>query len=122
MKYQPKPQSLANLKPAKKGEVRNPQGINRKRPWTDRMFQHGEELLEATDEGKQIRKALKLPDTATWADAAVRRLMREALKGNIQAIKEMADRTEGKPPERIEIAGVQRQEININVKFDRTKR
>ena len=115
--------SLANLKPPiQKGEVRNPHGINRKRQWTDRMFQRGETLLKLSKAGEKKRKELDLPETATWADAATEELMRKAANGDTAAIKEMADRTEGKPPERIEIAGVQRQEININVNFDRTKR
>ena len=55
------PNSLANLQPPiQKGEVRNPTGINRKRPYTDRLFVHGEELLTATDEGEAIRKVLKM--------------------------------------------------------------
>jgi hypothetical protein len=116
------PRSLQNLKPIQKGEVRNPEGINRKRPYSDRMFAHSEELLEATEEGKKICEALKLPEDATWADAAVRRLMREALKGNIAAIKEMADRIEGKAPERLEITGPERKEIVIRLIHDRTKR
>jgi hypothetical protein len=31
------PRSLANLKPIKKGEVRNPAGINRKRPYSETL-------------------------------------------------------------------------------------
>jgi hypothetical protein len=97
------PKSLANLKPVKPGEVRNPLGVNRKRPYSDRYYAQSEELLSASEDGREILRLLKLPETATWADAAVRRLMREALKGNIAAIREMADRIEGKPPQRLEI-------------------
>ena len=52
----------------------------------------------------------------------MRRLMREALKGNIAAIREMADRIEGKAPERLEISGPERKEIVIRLIHDRTKR
>lgn len=115
------PNSRANLRPAKKGEVRNPTGINRKRPFADRYFQHSEELLSSSPEGEQFRKVLRLGPEATWADAAVRRLMREAMKGNIQAIKELADRIEGKSPERLEISGPERKEITIRIVHDRKK-
>jgi hypothetical protein len=39
------PSSLNNLKPTKPGQVLNPQGINRKRPITDRYYQRSEEPL-----------------------------------------------------------------------------
>ena len=97
------PNSRKNLKPVKKGQVLNPLGINRKRPFTDRISQHSEELLSASKEGEQIRRALNLAPDATFADAAVKRLMREAIKGNVRAFGEMADRTEGKAPQRIEL-------------------
>lgn len=110
------PKSLANLMPpVKKGEVRNPLGINRKRPYTDRMFAHSEELLRQSKAGEKIRKKLQLPETATWADAAIRQLNIKAADGDIPAIKEQADRIEGKAPERLEITGPERKEITIRV-------
>ena len=122
MRTQKNPKSLANLRPAKPGEVRNPKGNNRKRPWTDRMFERSEMLLASTEEGEQIRKALQLPKEATFADAAVLTLMRKAIKGDVGAIKEMADRIEGKAPERLEITGPDRKEITIRLLHDREKR
>src|SRR5215469_5607254 len=91
------PNSLKNLRPPwKPGEVPNPGGINRKRPYTDRMFAKGEELLSVSTEGEKIRKKLKLPETARWADAAIQSLAIKAARGDLAAIKELADRIEGK--------------------------
>jgi hypothetical protein len=114
--------SLANMAPPiKKGEIRNPRGINRKRPWTDRMFSMTEEPLRITEEGELIRKSMHLPENATWGDAAVRRLMRECIKGSVAALREFADRIEGKAPERLEITGPERKEITIRLIQDRVK-
>jgi len=112
--------SLANLKPPiKPGEVRNPLGINHKRPFTDRIHAHGEELLGASKEGEQIRRALNLPKGATFADAAVKRLMREAIRGNVRAFDQMANRIEGKPPQRIDLTGNQTIETILRVVFEK---
>lgn len=113
-----KKESLANLKPAKPGEVRNPLGINRKRPYTDRMYQKSETLLALSKWGEKKRKELELPLTATWADAAIEELNRKAANGDIQAIKEQADRIEGKAPERLEISGPEKKEITVRIIHD----
>jgi hypothetical protein len=116
------PASLKNLKPIQKGEVRNPQGINRKRPFTDRMYELTEQLLNQTPEGRKIQKKFNLPEGSTWGDAAVRRLMMEAVDGgSIPAVKEMADRIEGKAPERLEISGPEKKEITIRIIHDSKK-
>ena len=109
------PKSLKNLKPVKKGEVLNPHGINRKRPYSDRMFQQSEELLAATPTGQKVLEALDLPQEATWADAAVHKLMREAVKGNIAAVREMADRIEGRAPTRLEITTAPKTEVTFEI-------
>lgn len=91
------PAQLANLRPVKPGEPgRNPLGINRKRPLTERMAAHSELLLTASEFGESLRIKLGLPETATWADASVHSLMRKAADGDLGAIKEIADRIEGK--------------------------
>ena len=123
MKRKMNAKSLANLKPPiQKGEVRNPKGINRKRPYTDRMYAHSEELLSASKAGEIKRVSLELPQTATWADASIRELSIKAANGDISAIKEMADRIEGKAPERLEITGPERKEIVIRLIHDRKRR
>ena len=67
-------------------------------------------------------KDLELPETATWADASTLELAIKAGDGDIPAIKEMADRIEGKAPERLEITGPERKEIVIRLIHDRTKK
>ena len=76
------PKSLANLKPpAQPGEVRNPRGVNRKRPWAERYAIRSELSIP---EKIRLEFNLKmgeevLPKGATWADAAVLRRHMEAL-------------------------------------------
>ena len=112
--------SLANLKPIKPGEVRNPLGINRKRPWSDRYSQRSEDPIP-----EKIRRKFNqemgqevLPKGSTWADAAVLRRHMEALTdGGTQAAKEIADRVEGRPPQRMEIVGTERKVVTLEVIF-----
>jgi hypothetical protein len=113
--------SLANLKPIEPGEVRNPLGINRKRPITDEYFQMSDEPLPELLRlqinqkfGEEI-----LPKGTTWARAnSLRRFLDAMMEGGSKAAKEIADRIEGKPPQRMEISGPEKKEITIRVKFD----
>jgi hypothetical protein len=92
------PKSLANLRPRKVGDPPlNPTGINRKRPFTDRLQVHSEILLGKSEYGEKLRVKLALPQNATWADAAIAELMRRAASGDLQSIREVIDRIEGKP-------------------------
>lgn len=118
------PKSLANLKPAKPGEVRNPKGINRKRPITDRYFERSElpmpEILR-----QQFNQKLGvevLAPGATWAEAnALRRWMDTLLEGGERSSKEIREAIEGKAPQRLEITGPERKEITIRLIHDRAK-
>lgn len=94
------PKSLANLKPpAQPGEARNPLGINRKRPWSERYAIRSELPIP---EKLRLEFNLKmgeevLPKGSTWADGAVlRRHMEALMDGGTPAAKEIADRIEGK--------------------------
>jgi hypothetical protein len=118
------PNSLANLKPAKKGEVRNPVGINSKRPFSDYYFFRAEEVVP-----EPWRKRLNkdaggplIPKGATWGEADSRRLHLEAAKGNVNAIRELADRVEGKAPQRLEITGPVRKEVTLRVVYENRKK
>ena len=73
-----------------KGESGNPQG----RPKLTRLTEALREQLAET-----------LPDAPerTVAEAIARALIREAVSGNVQAIREIADRTEGKPKQSIDV-------------------
>ena len=116
------PKSLANLKPAKKGEVRNPCGTN-KRPFADLYFALSQEIIP---EWKR-RHLNKLaggplhPHGTTWAEADARALHDKASQGDVSAIKELADRTEGRSPERPELMGPTKQVVTLHVVYDRIK-
>ena len=116
--------SLANLRPAKKGEVRNPQGINRKRPFSDRYFAIAEEVMP-----EKLRKAFNkeagseiLKPGATWGDADAYGQFLQAAKGNVNAAREVADRVEGKPPQRLEITGPEKKQVTLVVRWEKRKR
>lgn len=57
----------------------------------------------------------------TVADAVAEKLVEKALDGSIEAIKEIADRTEGKPSQRTVIAGDPDNPLNLNADLDLTK-
>src|ERR1700726_2342103 len=110
--------SLANLKPIKPGEVRNPLGINRKRPWSDRYSQRSEDPIP-----EKIRRQFNhqmgqevLAKGWTCAEAAVLRRHREGLiDGGTPAAKEIADRIEGTPPQSRKIVGTERTVVTLEV-------
>lgn len=114
------PNSIANLKPIQPGEVRNPEGINRKRPYSDRYLELAEQEIP-----KKIREKLNkragqqvLQPGATWADAENLNLhLRATEEVNPKAVKELADRLEGKAPIRVEIQGATRTETTLEVIF-----
>ncbi len=120
------PNSLKNLKPCPPGVTANPKGINRKRPYTDRLFERAEERLPEpmrkrindTFE-KQFGKLDMLPVGTTWADAEVLRIhLNVVLNGDITSASFISDRVEGKPPNRLDLIGHERQEITIRVVED----
>lgn len=90
----------ANLRPPwKPGQSGNPSGINRK-PISDR-YQAVLELPLPDD----VRRALKLDKGATYGDALAFRIILSAIKGRPDAAREVADRVEGKPRQRVEVTG-----------------
>src|ERR1700680_3556181 len=114
------PNSKANLRPARPGEVRNPQGINRKRPFTDRDYQWSEEVLPEKLRARinRILETEVLLEGAMWADAnAVRQLIEAVLKGSTAAAKELREAVEGKSPQRLDISGPERKEMTIRVVY-----
>jgi hypothetical protein len=74
----------------KKGKTGNPSG----RPKLTKLTEALREQLAET-----------LPDASerTVAEAIARALIREAISGNVQAAREIADRTEGKPKQSIDV-------------------
>jgi hypothetical protein len=64
----------------------------------------------------QLARELDLPSTSTWAEAIAMRLLRDAANGNIAAIREIYDRTEGKPPK--EVVTDEDKKMDIKVEFE----
>ena len=79
--------SLANLNPAKPGEVRNPVGVNRKRPWTDRYYKNPlPNLIRVKFNEKMGAEVLE----ATLADVGTLRTHMDAImEGGTRAAREM---------------------------------
>ncbi len=107
-KLEGKKRSLANLQPAQKGEVRNPYG----RPKKEHTFSDtARELLSAEElcieitltDGK--KKRIELKSTKNFHYGLVAALIVEGLKGNVQAIRELVDRVEGKAAQNLQISG-----------------
>jgi hypothetical protein len=113
------PKSKANLKPAHKGEVRNPTGINRKRPYTDRHYEKAESLYPEKLRLKANKNAGTeiLPPGATWADAEIVQAHMGAAKGGVAQLREITDRIEGSPPKRLEITGTEHKVVTLEVIF-----
>jgi len=101
--------SAANLKPYQfsKGQSGNPGGRPRRAPLTDLYRQLcdcpiPESLRTKLNRAWKANGFAKLPRGATFAEAVALRLVMKALSGDIRAIRELGDRTEGKPIGRTE--------------------
>ena len=116
------PHSLANLRPARPGEMRNPEGINRKRPITDHYWEASQEPMPMALIQRFNRKWGKgmLRARDTWArGVAVRAFCEAVFEGNIRAAKEIRESIEGKSPQRLEITTPPKTEITLRVIHDR---
>jgi hypothetical protein len=117
------PNSRANLKPARCGEVRNPSGINRKRPISDRYAELSEEPLSLNLIQRFNRrwKAKLLFPGDSYARGAVMGIMMDAIfGGDVAAQREMREAIEGKAPQRLEIGARPRTEVTVRVVYDRS--
>lgn len=74
--------------PFKKGASGNPRGRQAEKPFADALRM---ELAAAGEDHKALRRV-------------ARSLLKEAETGNLQAIKELADRTDGKPAQQHNVA------------------
>jgi len=82
------PKSKDNLKPIKKGEVKNPKGAPKKLPRLDEILA---EVLGSTQEGK------------TQAQRILDAMVRKANAGDVKAAHLLLDRGYGKVKEKIDI-------------------
>lgn len=107
------PNSLQNLNPAQPGDVRNPTGKNRNRPYTDAYEGVAEAPLPEflrLQLNKQLRTDAgnkRLPDLypkgITWAEANALRQHLNALDGDTRSATEVREAVEGRATQRIEI-------------------
>jgi hypothetical protein len=105
---------LANLRPAKSGEVRNPLGINRGRTYSDRY-----EEVAISPLPEKIRLKINqqlgqnlLPKGTTWAQAnALRRHIGAVVEGNTADAKEIREAVEGKAIARMEVTGAEGKDL-----------
>jgi hypothetical protein len=122
MNQKPNQRSLRNLKPPwRAGQSGNPSGINRKRPYTDEYYNLSQSPAPAELIAKLNRqfKTPVLSESATWAQLqAASVFLQPVLNGDVTALKEIADRIEGRPPQRLDPVSMERQEITILVKED----
>jgi hypothetical protein len=91
-----------NLKPIKKGEVRNPNG----RP-TNAFCLTALVKKELESQAEKDGKPLKNKDGTpkTWAEILASAIVRQAAKGNPSALNQLWDRTDGKVPLPLEHGG-----------------
>jgi hypothetical protein len=100
-----------------KGESGNPDGRPKKTRLTDALRE-------------QLQQSHPQKPEETIAELIAKKLINEALKGNIQAIREIGDRTEGKPKQSIDLdmqvndwrrlaqsAGVSEEDVLIEAKL-----
>src|SRR5215472_15859069 len=117
------PKSLKNLRPAQKGEIRNPTGVHRRKPVSHRYFELSEEVMPAKLVYRFNRKwkerLLHVGDS--YARGAAMGIMLEAIFGGeaVRAVKEIREAIEGKAPQRITVAPDKAQ-VTVRVLYDRT--
>lgn len=122
------PASLQNLRPWSKGESGNPEGSRLKRPYTDRYHLLAESPLPEGLRQKVCGVLVAqfgtdaeqlLPVGSTFADAqAVRLHLNAVIRGDTRSLAELADRCEGRAPNRLDLVGLERQEVTIRVVQD----
>ena len=117
------PRSLANLKPPiRPGEVRNPAGINRKRPITDEYWQSSAEPMPLVLIRRFNRKcgAALLRPGDTWARGVAIRAQYEAvMQGMMRAARELREAMEGKAPQRLEITATPaKTQVVLTVRYE----
>src|SRR6266403_1671857 len=112
------PSQLANLRP--QWGPNNPPPKSPGRPRKRPMSEANDDLLRRAAPPQVVLALCKLglPKDATNADVLALCLFREGLAGNVYAVKELRESTEGRAPLRVELLGREDVEINIAVSFE----
>lgn len=90
---------LANLKPFKPGQSGNPKG----RPKSITLSEAYRKMLAEVDEQDEHKR--------TRAEVLAERMYTEAKTGNVQALREIADRVEGKARQTINLSVEKREQL-----------
>jgi hypothetical protein len=109
------PNSLKNLKPAQPGDIRNPTGKNRNRPYTDAYEGVAEAplpeflRLQLNNRLRTDLRNKRLPDFysegITWAEAnALRQHLNALIDGDTRSATEVREAVEGRATQRVELA------------------
>ncbi len=101
----------------KPGESGNPGGRPKKRPLSDRYEELAHVLLPEKD---RIKRGL--PEGATYGDALVLCIFKAALKGRVDAAREIREAIEGKSQQRLELSAPENRVTVIRVVYDQGKR
>src|SRR5258708_363391 len=116
------PNSLRNLRPPwRPGQAPNPQGINKKRPFSDRYAEMGQaqapiELIQKLN--KQFGKPV-LSENCSWCElVTARAYLSVVLRGDTNMLREIADRVEGRAPQRLDLAIPAHSEVTLKVVYD----
>ncbi len=83
--------------PGNKIGPRFPKGVSGNKNGRPKLTKLTEALRE------QLAEAMPNAPERTVAEQIARALIREAVKGNVQAIREIGDRTEGKPAQKLDL-------------------
>ena len=91
--------NTGNLRPPwKPGESGNPGGRPKRKPLTDAYA-----AILAQPVPAEVARKLNVDSSTTYAEIIAMALVREAVKGNVQAASQLADRVEGRAMERMQL-------------------
>src|SRR6266446_4998038 len=112
------PSQLANLRP--QWGPNNPPPKSPGRPRKRPMSEANDDLLRRAAPPQVVLALCKLglPKDATNADVLALCLFREGLAGNVYAVKELRESTEGRATQRIELLSHEDRQVDIHVTFE----
>ena len=87
-----------NLRPWQPGQSGNPGGRPRRKPLSDAYS-----ALLGQTVPPEIARQLRISETSTYAEVVAMALLKEAVKGKVNAAAELADRVEGRVMERVQV-------------------